>query len=321
MKAIVTGISGQDGYYMAQLLLRKGISVIGLSRDPESSWQQFSLPQFAGLELERFDYNDKSSFDLIFQKHQPEFVFNLAAKATGQGMFDAPFEMIRLNGTFVLDILESIRNSPHPERTTFCQASSSEMFGNVQVSPQNESTPFHPKSPYGAAKLYAHNMVGIYRAAYGIRCCSAVLYNHESVRRSANFVTRKIANGAARISLGLQDHLQLGALETSRDWGHASEYVRAMYLMATRAQPADYVVATGKLNTVRRLCEIAFDHVGLKYNDYVRIDANGARVNPSVDLHGDPSRIANDLGWRAECSIEKIISEMVDHELSMLPDS
>jgi GDPmannose 4,6-dehydratase len=321
MKAIVTGITGQDGYYMAQLLLREGIGVVGLARDPESSRQQFQPPQFSGIEFERFDYNDKGAFETVFQKYQPEFVFNLAAKATGQGMFDAPSEMIRLNGTFVLDILETIRNSPHPERTSFCQASSSEMFGNVQVSPQDEFTPFRPKSPYGAAKLYAHNMVGIYRAAYGIRCCSAVLYNHESIRRSTQFVTRKIANGAARISLGLQDHLQLGALDTSRDWGHAPEYVRAMYLMAAREQPADYVVATGKLNTVRRLCEIAFDHVGLNYNDYVRIDTSGARVNPSIDLHGNPSRIANDLGWRAERSIEKIISDMVDHELSMLSAS
>ena len=321
MKAIVTGITGQDGYYMAQLLLREGIGVIGLARDPKSSREQFPLPQFAGLEFEKFDYNHPGLFEKVFRKYQPNFVFNFAAKATGQGMFDAPSEMIRLNGTFVLDILEVIRNSPDPERTSFCQASSSEMFGNAQLSPQDESVPFWPKSPYGAAKLFAHNMVGIYRDVYGLRCCSAILYNHESIRRSAQFVTRKIANGAARISLGLQGHLQLGALDTSRDWGYAPEYVRAMYLMAAREQPADYVVATGKLNTIRRLCEIAFGHVGLKYNDYVRIDAKNARVNPSIGLHGDPSRILRDLGWRAEFSIEKIISEMVDYELSILSGS
>lgn len=318
MKAIVTGVTGQDGYYMAQLLLREGIDVIGLARDPERSRQQFSLPQFAGLVIERFDYNVFGAFERVFQKHQPEFVFNLAAKATGQGMFDAPAELTRLNGTFVLDILEAIRNSPRPERIAFCQASSSEMFGNVQVSPQDEATPFRPKSPYGAAKLYAHNMVGIYRAAYGIRCCSAILYNHESIRRSTQFVTSKIANGAARISLGLQDHLQLGALDTSRDWGHAPEYARAMYLMASSAQPADYVVATGKLNTIRRVCEIAFNRVGLNYHEYVRIDTSGARYNPSIDLLGNPSRIAHDLGWRAERDLEKIITEMVDHQLAML---
>ena len=190
------------------------------------------------------------------------------------------------------------------------------MFGNVQVSQQDESTPFLPKSPYGAAKLYAHNMVGIYRATYGVRCCSAILYNHESIRRSTQFVTRKIANGAAQISLGLQDHLQLGGLEMSRDWGYAPEYVRAMYLMATREMPTDYVVATGKLNTVRRLCEVAFDCVGLNYSDYVRVDTNSVRASPSISLYGNPSRISNELGWQADFTIEQIMTEMVLHELS-----
>ena len=318
MKAIVTGITGQDGYYMAQLLLREGIKVVGLARDPESSKQQFPISEFEGLEFEQFDYSENGAFDKVFQKHDPEFIFNFAAKATGMGMFDAPSEMIRLNGTFVLDILEALRNSPNPERTSFCQASSSEMFGNVKVVQQDESTSFLPKSPYGAAKVYAHNMVAIYRATYGIRCCSAILYNHESIRRSTQFVTRKIANAAARISLGLQDYLQLGGLEMLRDWGYAPEYVRAMYLMARREKPTDYVVATGKLNSVRRLCEIAFDCVGLNYTDYVRVDANSVRPNPSVSLHGNPSKIFNELGWQADFTIEKIIREMVFHELSTL---
>ena len=177
MKAIVTGITGQDGYYMAQLLLREGIHVVGLTRDPESSRKQFPVSQFEGLEFVRFEYDKSGAFEKVFQKYTPALIFNFAAKATGVGMFDNPSEMTRLNGTFVLDILEALRNSPDPERTSFCQASSSEMFGNVQVSQQDESTPFLPKSPYGAAKLYAHNMVGIYRATYGVRCCSAILYN------------------------------------------------------------------------------------------------------------------------------------------------
>ena len=318
MKAIVTGISGQDGYYMAQLLLREGINVIGLARDPETSRQHFPMPEFEGLELEPFDYNENGAFEKIFRKHDPGFIFNFAAKATGTGMFDAPSEMTRLNGTFILDILEAIRNSPDPQRVSFCQASSSEMFGNVQVPQQDESTPFLPKSPYGAAKVYAHNMVGIYRATYGIKCCSAILYNHESIRRSTQFVTRKIANGAAKISLGLQDYLPLGGLEMLRDWGYAPEYVRAMYLMARRDTPADYVVATGKLNTVRRLCEIAFDCVGLNYTDYVRVDANSVRANPSISLHGNPSKIWNELGWQADFTIEQVMREMVFHELSTL---
>jgi GDPmannose 4,6-dehydratase len=317
MKAIVTGISGQDGYFMARLLLNKGIEVVGLSRDPDAHTLEFSGPEFAGLILEPFDYAASGAFDRTFKYHQPELVFNFAAKATGQGMFDAPAEMTRLNATFVLDILEAIRHSPNRERTAFCQASSSEMFGNVTESPQNELTPFRPKSPYGAAKLYAHQMIGIYRSAFGVRCCSAILYNHESVRRSAQFVTRKIANGVARVKLGLDDHLQLGALDMSRDWGYAPEYVRAMYAMATAPHAEDYVVATGRLNSVRRLCEIVFSHVGLDYTDYVRVNSTAARINHSTDLHGDPSRIARELGWRAERRIEEIMTEMVDYEMAL----
>jgi GDPmannose 4,6-dehydratase len=318
MKAIVTGITGQDGYYMAQLLLQKGIKVIGLARYPESSMQQFTFSQFDGLEIEKFDYSEKNAFSEILKKHQPELVFNFAAKSTGLGMFDSPSEMIRLNGTFVLDILEALRNNPKLEHTSFCQASSSEMFGNVSELQQDESTSFNPKSPYGAAKLFAHNMVGIYRKTYGIRCCSAILYNHESVRRSTQFVTRKIANGAARISLGLQDFLYLDGLGTSRDWGYAPEYVNAMYLMAINANPSDYVVATGKLNTVRDLCEIVFKYLGLNYLDHVRVDEKNLRINPSIGLHGNPSRIWNDLGWRANYTIDQIMKELVDNELSIL---
>ncbi len=317
-KAVVTGVSGQDGYFMGLLLQARGIEVIGLARDPASCKAQFDVAGFERFTFEAFDYARPDAFSDVVRRHQPDLVFNFAAKATGQGMFDAPAEMARLNGTFVLDILEAIRTSPDRERIGFCQASSSEMFGAAVETPQSERTPFRPRSPYGAAKLYAHHMIGIYRAAYGMRCSSAILYNHESIRRSTQFVTRKIANGAVRIKLGFADQLPLGPLETARDWGYAPEYVEAMYLMATAPQPADYVVATGRLNTVRRLCEIAFGHLGLNYMDYVRANVGEVRLASSLNLLGDPSQIERDLGWRAKRPIEDIMVELVDHEMTQL---
>ena len=192
------------------------------------------------------------------------------------------------------------------------------MYGNVTETPQNESTPFRPKSPYGAAKLYAHNMINIYRANYGIRCCSAILYNHESVRRSVDFVTKKIANAAARIKLGELNELTLGSLDAQRDWGYAPEYVDAMYRMARAETMQDYVVATGKLHTVRDLCEAAFGHLQLDFADYVRSQPDKMRKVESVNLLGNPERIEADLGWRAHKTVKDIMVEMVDFELNRL---
>lgn len=318
MIAFVTGVSGQDGHHMTRLLLGQSITVVGLARDVSRAKSEFADPTFDSMLFETFDYAETGAFDRLFRKYRPELVFNFAAKATGAGMFDAPTEMTRLNGTFVLDILEAIRNDPEPERTAFCQASSSEMFGDVQASPQDENTPCRPRSPYGAAKLFAHNMLGIYRSAFEIRASSAILYNHESCRRSSQFVTRKIANGAARIFMGLDMVLKLGSLETTRDWGYAPEYVEAMYLMARSAQPADYVVATGKLSTIRHLCEVAFGHLGLDYTMHVQANVADVRVSHSVNLHGNSLKIKNMLGWSAKRSIDSIIVEMVEHELSLL---
>jgi GDPmannose 4,6-dehydratase len=318
MIAFVTGITGQDGHHMARLLLSKGVEVVGLTRDVTRASAEFTDKAFEGLALEPLDYNEPGAFGRLFRRYRPEQVFNFAAKATGVGMFDAPAEMTRLNGTFVLDILEAIRHDVQPGRTSFCQASSSEMFGDVQVSPQDENTAFRPRSPYGAAKLFAHNMLGVYRAAFGIRASSAILYNHESVRRSTQFVTRKIASGVARISLGLDSVLKLGPLDTTRDWGYAPEYVDAMRLMALAEQPTDYVVATGKLNTIQHLCAIAFGHLGLDYTAHVQANSADTRVSHSVNLHGNPSKIRNDLGWSAQRSIDEIMIEMVEHDLSLL---
>jgi GDPmannose 4,6-dehydratase len=318
MKAIVTGVSGQDGYYMVELLQRQGIDTLGLTTNIKAAAAQFDPAHFPNLELIPFDYSQPGAIAGVVVAYSPDLIFNFAAKATGKGMFDAPFEMNRLNGTFVLDILEAIRQSQRCSQIAFCQASSSEMFGHVQTTPQVETTAFHPKSPYGASKLYAHNILNIYRATYGIRCCSAILYNHESVRRSTDFVTKKIAHGAVCIKLGLSNELTLGTLSTARDWGYAPEYVEAMYLMATASSPSDYIVASGKLNTVGRLCEIAFEYLGLDYRKYVRVTVDAKRSIESFDLHGDPVRIDRELGWHATRTVEEIMVELVEYELTRL---
>lgn len=318
MKAVVTGISGQDGYYMAQLLRERNIEVVGLTSNLERARREYAVPDAPEVQLVPFDFAQIGGFETVVREFAPDLIFNFAAKATGQGMFDTPFEMNRLNGTLVLDILEAIRNSPRRDQIAFCQASSSEIYGNVVRAPQDEETPFRPMSPYGAAKLYAHNLVNIYRATYGLRCCSAILYNHESVRRSAQFVTKKIAGAAAAIKLGLVDELSLGYLGTSRDWGYAPEYVQAMFQMATAPVAADYVVATGRLNTIQRLLEIAFGHVGLDYEDYVLASSQGRRIVESTNLCGDPRKIARELNWRAQKPIKQIMTEMVEYELDRL---
>jgi len=318
MRAIVAGVSGQDGYFMSKLLVANGYQVLGLSADLGRATAAHAWAPADVLQLVEFDYYRAGAIDEFVHGFKPDLIFNFAAKATGQGMFDAPAEMSRLNGVFPLDILEAIRTSGRADAIGFCQASSSEMFGHVTQSVQSEDTPFRPKSPYGAAKVYAHNLIGVYRTAFGVRACSAILYNHESVRRSTNFVTKKIAHGAAAIKAGKAGELELGPLDARRDWGYAPEYVSAMYLMATSDEPADYVVATGVLNSLQRVLEIAFDHVGLDYRNFVKINEAYRRPVESFDLCGDPSKIKRELGWEATTPIEKIITEMVDHELDLM---
>lgn len=317
MRAIVTGISGQDGYYLASLLLGRGYEVLGLSSAAQPR-NEFGQAYPGAFQVRSFDYVTPQAIAAVIEDYRPDLIFNLAAKATGEGMFDAPYELARLNGGFVLDILEAMRKSPRRDSMVLCQASSSEMYGRVTETPQTELTPFWPRSPYGVAKLYAHNMIGIYRTAYGVRACSAILYNHESVRRSTRFVTKKIAQGAVLIKKGRMESLTLGNLDARRDWGYAPEYVDAMYRMATAPVMDDYIVATGRLSTVRQLCEIAFGRVGLDYTRFVRTSADAGRVIESVSLHGDPRRIAEALGWRALRTVPEIMTEMVDEELRRL---
>ncbi len=317
MKAIVTGVAGQDGYYLTRHLLDQGHSVVGLTRDVAAARAEFA-GVLGRLEFVSFDYGAVGEFGRLLANMEVDFVFNFAAKATGLGMFDSPQETSRLNGGVVLDILEAIRSSDRRSSIAFCQASSSEMFGNVTDTPQTEQTPFRPKSPYGAAKLYAHHLLGIYRSVYGIRCSSAILYNHESVRRSNQFVTKKIAHAAASIKLGKSRSLTLGSLDGVRDWGYAPEYAQAMFRMASAEIADDYIVATGRLSTVRDLCEIAFGRVGLDYRGFVETQKSDFRVADSVNLHGDPSKIRRQLGWEARTPIRDVMTGMVDHELRII---
>jgi len=318
MKAIVTGVSGQDGYYMVQKLLKEGYEVLGLTSNLSHAKEQRFDNDAVSYELLEFDYNLSGRIELILEKYKPQVFFNFAAKASGRGMFDDPYETHRLNGAFVIEILEAIRQSYRAAQIVFCQASSSEMYGDVSEVPQTEETPFNPKSPYGAAKLYAHNMVKIYRSIYGLRCCSAILFNHESIRRSTDFCYKKIANAAARIKLGLANELSLSSLESKRDWGYAPEYVDAMYQMACANDLEDYVVASGTLSSVRNLCEAAFEFVNLNYHDYVQSQKINKRATESMNLLGNPAKIYRNLGWANKKSVREIMHELVAHEYESL---
>lgn len=315
-RAIVTGISGQDGHFMARLLADRGFEIVGLTSRPDAVARVET--ELAGLPVDvvAFDFAAPGAIAPLIARIRPSLIFNFAARATGQGMFDDPVAMTRINGVFPTEILEAIRQTD--PAIGFCQASSAEMFGDVAETPQSERTSFRPKSPYGAAKLYAHNMVGIYRRAFGLRCCSAILYNHESIRRGPAFVTRKIAHAAAAIKLGQADRLVLGSIDQVRDWGYAPEYVEAMYRMALAEAPDDYVVATGRLTSVERVCEICFGHLGLDYSRYLELDPAFQRPINSTSLQGDPARIRADLGWSAETQVEAILTEMVDFDYAAL---
>lgn len=309
--AIITGITGQDGSYLAEHLLTRGWRVLGAARDRPVARL---TPSIAGaVELLDWDMHDMPAMAAMLALHRPTAVYNLAARSSGARMFDNPIGIGEDNGIAVARLLEAIRTTS-PD-TKFCQASSSEMFGDAGEGSQSETTPFRPRSPYGAAKLYAHSMVDIYRRHHGLFACSAILYNHESPRRGAGFVTGKIARGAARIRLGLANELRLGSLEARRDWGYAPDYVQAMYLMLEQPQADDYVVATGETHTVREFCDVAFRHVGLDYREYVREDRASYRKTQEVPLCGDAGKAAHVLGWRPRVSFHELVHLMVDAEL------
>jgi GDPmannose 4,6-dehydratase len=310
-RAIVFGAAGQDGSYLVSELLARGYEVLGLVHSNAATSLPHDKLSFAQMSLEEL-----GGLPAVFRDFGPTEVYNLAARSSGAGMFDDPIAIGELNGIAVARMLEAIRQCDRQIR--FCQASSSELFGEATDCPQSEVTPLRPRSPYGAAKLYAHWMLGIYRKRHGIFACSALLFNHESPRRGLSFVTRKVTRAAARISLGLAELVELGNLQARRDWGFAGDYMRAMYLMLQQDEPRDYVVATGTTHSVRQLCEVAFDHVGLDYERHVVEAPADFRSSEPVQLVGDASLARSKLGWSPTVGFEQMIRSMVDHDLALL---
>lgn len=301
---LITGVSGQDGSYLAEQLLANGHRVFGLLRGDRVS----RVPD--DVERVEWDYASETALCALLREVRPAHVYNLAAYSTGAGMFDDAAAIGELNGVTVARLLQAIVAVDPTIR--FCQASSSEMFGDPTESPQTEDTAFRPLSPYAAAKLFAHVAVGAFRARHGLFACSAILFNHESPRRGPAFVTRKIVDAVARIRAGDRTRLQLGDLSAQRDWGYAPDYVRAMRLMLTHEAPGDYIVATGELHTVREFCEIAFAHAGLDWRDWVQGGAADERDDRRGPRVGDISRIRDTLGWRPETDFGTLVRLMVD---------
>jgi GDPmannose 4,6-dehydratase len=315
-KALITGITGQDGSYLAELLLAKGYEVFGVIRRSSSFntgridqiYEDPHVPE-ARLRLVFGDLNDASSLNRILRTIQPDEIYNLGAQSHVRVSFDIPEYTGDVTGLGTVRLLEAIREVGL--RPKFYQASSSEMFGKVQEIPQRETTPFYPRSPYGAAKLYAHWITVNYREAYGLFACSGILFNHESPRRGETFVTRKITKAAARIKLGLQQELFLGNLDAKRDWGFAGDYVQAMWMMLQADQPDDYVIATGETHTVREMLELAFETVGLDWRPYVKIDPRYYRPTEVDLLIGDANKARTVLGWEPKMSFHDLITMMV----------
>lgn len=314
--ALITGINGQDGSYLAELLLERGYRVVGLMRPDAATRQQRIGHLRQSIELVHGSLLDESYLRQIIGQYRPNEIYNFAARASSSQLFTDPVLTGDFNGLAVVRLLEAIRAVDTTIR--FCQASSSEMFGEASQSPQDESTPFRPRNPYGVAKLFAHGMVGTYRENFGLFACSSILFNHESPRRGAEFVTRKIATGVARIKAGLVESLQLGSLQATRDWGYAGDYVHAMWRMLQVQSADDYVVATGQSHSVRDFCEIAFAHVGLDYRNHVQLDPRAQRPQESVRLVGDATKARTTLGWRPTLSFEQLVHMMVDADIERL---
>ena len=316
--ALITGVTGQDGAYLAQLLLNRGYTVIGLMRRSASSDVIGERLRWLGVldhvQLVDGNLTDLSSLIRILQTHKPDEVYNLAAQSFVAASWQQPLLTGTVTALGVGNMLEAVRIAAPQAR--FYQASSSEMFGLIQEPMQSERTPFYPRSPYGVAKLYGHWMTVNYRESFGLHASSGILFNHESPLRGIEFVTRKVTDGVARIKLGLATELPLGNLDAKRDWGHARDYVRAMHLMLQQEAADDYVIATGLTTSIRDLCRSAFSHVGLNFEDHVRVDPRFMRPAEVEVLLGDASKARQQLGWSPEVSLEEMVGEMVDADLA-----
>ena len=309
---LVTGISGQDGSYLAEQLIAAGHDVVGLLRAGRAT----PVPELDGVSYAEWDFSDVDALQEVLRTVRPSEFYNFAAFSTGAGMYDDPVAIGEFNGVAVTRMLQAIVGVDKSIR--FCQASSSEMFGEPVTSPQDESSPFRPRSPYGAAKLFAHTSVGVYRARHGLFACSAILYNHESPRRGPLFVTRKIADAVANILAGRQRELKLGNIDARRDWGFAPDYVRATRLMLAADEAHDYILATGELHSVREFCEIAFSHAGLDYREWVRENAADTRDDARGELVGDAGRARERLGWRPTRDFDALVRLMVDASIASI---
>jgi GDPmannose 4,6-dehydratase len=314
--ALITGITGQDGSYLAELLLDKGYKVFGVARRTSSPilWRLEKI--LDKIEIVPGDLHDIGSIIRLIQEIQPDEIYNLAAQSFVSTSWSQPVLTAETTGMGVVRMLEAIKLSK-PD-TKFYQASSSEMFGKVLETPQTETTPFYPRSPYGVAKVYGHFITINYRESYGMHAVSGILFNHESPRRGIEFVTRKVTDGAARIKLEIANELRLGNLESKRDWGHAKDYVRAMWLMLQQETPKDYVIGTGETHTIRKLCEYAFGYLNLDYKDYVKKDPRFYRPAEVDLLISDPKLAREELGWVPEITFKEMVEMMVDADMERL---
>ena len=315
-RALITGITGQDGSYLAELLLEKGYEVFGLVRRSSTvNFERIGHLQDQ-IELISGDLLDQKSLVSALQTARPQEVYNLGAQSFVPVSWDQPMLTGEVTGLGVTRLLEAIRTCD--ENIRFYQASTSELFGKAQETPQNEQTAFYPRSPYGVSKLYAHWITINYRESYGLFACTGILFNHESPRRGREFVTRKITHGVARIKCGLDQELRLGDLAPRRDWGYAGDFVRAMWMMLQQDEPDDYVIATGTSRTIGEFCEAAFAHAGLDWRQYVVVDERFLRPAEVYTLLGDATKAREKLGWEPEVGFEEMVRQMVDCDLEQV---
>lgn len=321
-RALITGITGQDGSFLTELLLEKGYEVFGIVRRSSSFNTDridhlYQDPHEPNTRLRMFygDLNDSSSLNTILRQTEPDEIYNLGAQSHVRVSFDVPEYTGEVTGLGTVRILEAIRELGM--RPKFYQASSSELFGRVEEVPQTEETPFHPRSPYACAKAYAYYITVNYRESYGLFACNGILFNHESERRGETFVSRKITRAATRIKLGLQQKLYLGNLDAQRDWGYARDYVKAMWLMLQADQPRDYVVATGETHSVREFLDEAFGYLDVDWHEVVDIDPRYYRPAEVDILLGDASKARAELGWNPEVSFQQLVRLMADHDLEL----
>jgi GDPmannose 4,6-dehydratase len=324
-RALITGITGQDGSYLTELLLAQNYEVHGTSRDSELEAKRrlwgianIAAPERSQVTIHCVDLRDSEQILSLVARLQPDEIFHLGAQSHVGMSFESPFETLDANARGTLAILESARRLNDSKPVRVYQASTSELFGVPRETPQTESTPFHPRNPYACSKAYAYDVAICYREAYGLFVCNGILYNHESPRRGVRYVTRKITQAAARIAAGLQDHLELGRLDVGRDWGYAPEYVEAMWKILQQPSAENYIIATNQWHPLTEFLDIAFRHVNLDWRDFVRTDEHLLRPAETGRLQGDFSKAKQQLGWSPRTSFESLVQLMVDADLSLV---